>query len=103
MDTRLDCDINVSSGTVGTTRWASSTEPGPASNFSTSIDDPTAFINRTSTARFLVTEQVVFQPNDKFVIMPIFIYQRTKDRDPQHGWNQWVSFGARPEVFINKW
>jgi maltoporin len=74
---------------------------GPASNFSTSIDDPAAFIN--STARFLLTEQVVFQPNDRFAIMPIFIYQRTKDGSPQHGWNQWVSFGARPEVFFTKY
>jgi maltoporin len=74
---------------------------GPASNFSTSIDDPTAFIN--STARFLVTEQMVFQPNDRFAIMPIFIYQRTKDGNPQHGWNQWVSLGARPEIFFNKY
>jgi maltoporin len=74
---------------------------GPASNFSTAIDDPTAFIN--STARFLVTEQVVFQPNDRFAVMPIFIYQRTKDGNPQHDWNQWVSFGARPEVFFTKY
>jgi len=74
---------------------------GPASNFSTSIDDPTRFIN--STARFLLTEQVVLQPNDKFAIMPIFILQRTKDGNPQHGWEQWVSFGARPEVFFTKY
>ncbi len=74
---------------------------GPASNFNTSIDDPTPFIN--STARFLVTEQVLFQPNDRFAIMPIFIYQRTKDGNPQHDWNQWVSFGARPEVFFTKY
>jgi maltoporin len=74
---------------------------GPASNFSTSIDDPTRFIN--STARFLVNEQVLLQPNDKFAIMPIFIYQRTRDGNPQHGWDQWVSFGARPEVFFTKY
>jgi len=74
---------------------------GSASNFSTSIDDPTSFIN--STARFLVTEQVLVQPNDRFAIMPIFIYQRTKDGNPQHDWNQWVSFGARPEVFFTKY
>ena len=74
---------------------------GPASNFSTSIDDPTRFIN--STARFLVTEQVVFQPNEKFAIMPIFILQRIKDGNPQHGWDQWASFGARPEVFFTKY
>jgi len=74
---------------------------GPASNFSTSIDDPTRFIN--STARFLLTEQVLFQPNDKFAIMPIFVYQRTKDSNPLHSWQQWISFGARPEIFFTKY
>jgi len=74
---------------------------GPASNFSTSIGDPTRFIN--STARFLVTENVLFQPNDRFAIMPIFILQRSRDGNPQHGWDQWVSFGARPEVFFTKY
>lgn len=74
---------------------------GPASNFSTSIDDPTRFIN--STARFLLNEQVLLQPNDRFAIMPIFIYQRTKDGNPTHPWQQWVSFGARPEIFFNKY
>src|SRR6266496_2013297 len=74
---------------------------GQASNFSTSIDDPTRFVN--STARFLLTEQILFQPNDRFAIMPIFIYQRTKDGNPQHPWQQWVSFGARPEVFFTKY
>jgi len=73
---------------------------GPASNFSTSIDDPTRFIN--STARFLLSEQILLQPNEKFAIMPIFILQRTKDGNPQHGWDQWASFGARPEVFFTK-
>jgi len=74
---------------------------GPASNFSTSIDDPSRFIN--STARFLVTENILFQPNDRFAIMPIFIFQRTRDGNPQHGWDQWASFGARPEVFFTKY
>ena len=74
---------------------------GPASNFSTSIDDPTRFIN--STARFLVTENILFQPNDRFAIMPIFVYQRLKDGNPSHPWQQWVSFGARPEIFFNKY
>ena len=74
---------------------------GAASNFSTSIDDPTPFLH--SSARFLATEQVLFQPNDKFAIMPIFIYQRSKDGNPQHDWNQWVSFGARPEIFFTKY
>jgi maltoporin len=74
---------------------------GAASNFSTSIDDPTRFVN--SSARFLLTEQVVVQPNQRFAIMPIFVYQRIKDGDPQHPWQQWVSFGARPEVFFTKY
>jgi len=45
----------------------------------------------------------LFQPNDKFAIMPIFVYQRTKDGNPLHPWQQWVSFGARPEVFFTKY
>lgn len=73
---------------------------GAASNFASSIDDPTPFIN--STARLVVTEHLLLQPNDRFAIMPIFVYQRTKDGNPQHDWNQWVSFGARPEVFFTK-
>jgi maltoporin len=73
---------------------------GAASNFSTSIDDPTPFLH--SSARLLVTEQVLFQPNDRFAIMPIFVYQRTKDGNPGHGWSQWVSFGARPEIFFTE-
>ena len=74
---------------------------GAASRLSTSIDDPTRFID--STKKLLITEQVLFQPNDRFAIMPIFVYQRTKDGNPLHGWNDWVSFGARPEVFFTKY
>jgi maltoporin len=43
------------------------------------------------------------QPNDRFAIMPIFIFQRTRDGDPLHGHNDWVSFGARPEIFFSKY
>jgi len=74
---------------------------GAASNFSTSIDDPSRFVN--STTRFLLTEQILFQPNDKFAIMPILILQRTKDGNRLHGWDQWASFGARPEIFFTKY
>ena len=41
--------------------------------------------------------------HDKFALMPIFIYQRTRDGNPVHGWDQWVSFGGRPEVFFTKY
>jgi len=74
---------------------------GAASNFSTSLDDPTPYLH--GSARLLMTEQVLFQPNNKFAIMPIFIYQRAKDGNPRHDWNQWVSFGARPEYFFTKY
>ena len=79
---------------------------GAASNFSsngsgTVVENPTPFIN--SQAQLLINEQMLLQPNDKFAIMPIFIYQRTKDGNPMHPWQQWVSFGVRPEVFFNKY
>jgi maltoporin len=74
---------------------------GAASNFSTSIDDPTQFLHNS--AQFLVAEQVVVQPNDRFAIMPIFVYQRTKGGNPQDGWNQWASFGARPVIFFTRY
>jgi maltoporin len=74
---------------------------GAASNFSTSIDDPSRFIH--SEARLLVTDQLLFQPNDRFAVMPIFVYQRMKDGVPRHGWDQWVSLGARPEIFFTKY
>lgn len=34
--------------------------------------------------------------------MPIFLFQRTKDGNPLDPWNEWISFGARPEVFFTK-
>jgi len=74
---------------------------GAASNFSTSIDDPTAYLH--SAARFQFVEHLLLQPNDKFAIMPIFVYQRLKDGNPKHDWDQWVSFGARPEIFFTKY
>jgi len=78
---------------------------GAASNFSnpgngTTIPNPTPYIDFSR--QFLFTEQMVFQPNDKFAVMPIFVYQRTKDGNPQHDWVQWASFGVRPEVFFTK-
>src|SRR5580658_5884666 len=78
---------------------------GAASNFSnpgngTTIPNPTPYIDFSR--QFLFTEQMVLQPNDKFAVMPIFVYQRTKDGDPQHDWVQWASFGVRPELFFTK-
>jgi maltoporin len=74
---------------------------GAASNFSASLDDPTPYLR--SSRRFQVSEHVLFQPNDRFAIMPIVVYQRLKDGNPRHDWTHWVSFGARPEVFFTKY
>ena len=71
---------------------------GAASNFSTSIDDPTPFLKDSK--RFRIAEHLLLQPNDKFAIMPIFVYQRTQSGNPRDGWNRWISFGARPQVFF---
>jgi maltoporin len=73
---------------------------GAASNFSAFVDDPTPFIDRA--ARLLITGQLLFQRNDTFAIMPIAIYQRTRDGNPEHDWDQWISLGARPEWFFTK-
>ncbi len=64
------------------------------------IQNPSPYTNNS--AQLLISEQLVVQPNDWFGIMPIFLYQRTKDGNPADGWNQWESFGARPIVFFSK-
>ncbi|WP_158794726.1 maltoporin [Granulicella sp. L60] len=74
---------------------------GAASNFSTSVDIPTTY--QKSSERLQVTNHLLVQPNDRFAIMPIFIYQRTRDGDGLHGHNDWVSFGARPEIFFTRY
>lgn len=74
---------------------------GAASNFSTGVDDPLPSLDHS--ARLLITEQVLIQPNDTFAIMPIFVYQRTRPGDPRRGWDEWVSFGARPQLFVTRY
>jgi maltoporin len=67
---------------------------GAASDFNTSIVPPTPFSHNANT--FRITEQVLVQPNNRWSMMPIFIYQRSKDGNPAHGVDTWLSFGARP-------
>jgi maltoporin len=74
---------------------------GAASNFSTSIDDPTPFLK--SSERLLIADHLLIQPNDRFAIMPIFVFQRKRDGQPGHGFNDWASFGVRPEIFFTKY
>ena len=71
---------------------------GVASNFSTTIDLPNSFLE--SSERFRVAEHMLLQPNEIFAVMPIFVYQRVQSGNPNDGWDEWVSFGARPQVFF---
>src|SRR2546421_12933407 len=68
------------------------------SMFNKLLDNPTPYLKNSE--RFLLTEQVVVQPNKKFAIMPIAVYQRVKDGNPLHGTDRWLSFGARPQFFF---
>jgi maltoporin len=74
---------------------------GAASNFSTSIDNPSPYLG--SSERLLVAEHLLVQANDRFAIMPIFVFQRQRDGQPGHGFNDWASFGVRPVIFFTKY
>jgi len=71
---------------------------GNAANFSTSIDEPTVYLPNAHTFRF--TDSAVIQPNDKFAVQPVFIYQSQTDGNPANGTSTWVSLGARPVWFF---
>jgi maltoporin len=71
---------------------------GNAANFSTNIDVPTVYLANAHTFRF--TDSAVIQPNDKFAVQPVFIYQSQTDGNPANGTNTWISFGARPVWFF---
>ncbi|HUJ41779.1 MAG TPA: carbohydrate porin [Candidatus Acidoferrales bacterium] len=74
---------------------------GAASDFNTLVEDTGQF--RRNSERLLITEHLLLQPNDRFAIMPIFVFQRQRDGVPGHGFNDWASFGVRPEVFFTKY
>ena len=69
---------------------------GAASDFNTFIAAPSSFLQDSHT--FRITEQVLVQPNVRWSMMPIFLYQRYKDGNPAHGVDTWLSFGVRPVV-----
>jgi maltoporin len=78
---------------------------GAASNFSgpgIGATIPTPSPDTARSKQFLVTEQIVLQPNDKFAIMPILFFQRMKNPNTNNHMMQWVSFGVRPEVFLTR-
>ena len=71
---------------------------GNAANFSTGIDEPTVYLPNAHTFRF--TDSAVIQPNDKFAIQPVVIYQLQTDGNPANGTNKWFSLGGRPVFFF---
>jgi maltoporin len=73
---------------------------GPASNFSTAIDDPSPYAKDSQ--RLRIAEHALIQPNRYFAVMPIVIYQQTRTGIPGEGWGRWLSFGARPQVFLTE-
>jgi len=78
---------------------------GAASNFSgpgIGSTVPTPSLYTAKSKQFLIAEQIVLQPNDKFAVMPIFLFQRMKNLNTNGSSLQWVSFGARPAVFLTK-
>jgi maltoporin len=40
---------------------------------------PMPSLDTAKSKQFLVTEQIVLQPNDEFAVMPIFLFQRMKN------------------------
>ena len=73
---------------------------GVASNFSTSVLTPVPLIQNAKT--FLFTEHLLIQPNNRFAIMPVVLYQFQNDVNGVPGTNKWFSVGARPEFFFTE-
>jgi maltoporin len=69
---------------------------GPASNFSTTADAPV--LGTLETTQLLVTEHMLIQPNDRWSVMPIFVFDRKTGGPAGTGVDTWVSFGARPQI-----
>jgi maltoporin len=74
---------------------------GAASDFATNVEDPNPFLK--SSEKLLLTEHLLIQPNERFAIMPVFVFQRKRDGQPGHGFSDWASIGVRPEVFFTKY
>jgi maltoporin len=65
-------------------------------------DDSNSFTRHSQVKVVSGHEQIVLQPNDKFAVMSIFLFQRMKNLNTQNEWQQWVSFGVRPQVFLTR-
>jgi maltoporin len=67
---------------------------GPASNFSTSVEVPVP--GEQETTHLLLTEHLLIQPDKRWSLMPVFIYDRKTGGAAGAGVDTWVSFGVRP-------
>ncbi|HKX28407.1 MAG TPA: carbohydrate porin [Blastocatellia bacterium] len=73
---------------------------GAASNFSTLVDLPTPYLKDSRTFRMI--EHLVIQPNEKFSIMPAFVYQKSRSGRAQDRTDTWISLGVRPVFFFSE-
>jgi maltoporin len=74
---------------------------GAASNLVATAQPPTQ--NWQYSKTYLLTEHLLFQPNKSFAIMPIVVAAWNYNGDPQTHYTRWISTGARPIWFFNKY
>jgi len=67
----------------------------------TSLLEPTSQLSICRMRTFRFADSASFNPNDKFAIQPVVIYQLQTDGNPANGTNKWLSFGGRPVFFFN--
>ncbi len=74
---------------------------GAASNLVATAQAPTQNWQKAKT--YLFTDHSMFQPNDKFAVMPIVVAAWNFNGDPGTKYTRWISTGARPIWFFNKY
>ena len=73
---------------------------GAASNLIATAQAPTQNWQKART--YLFTDHSLFQPNNKFAVMPIFVAVWNYNGDPGSGYTRWINTGARPIWFFSK-
>jgi maltoporin len=67
---------------------------GPASTFTTGLEIPEP--GAKESAHLLITNHTLVEPNERWAVMPLFVYDRRTGGSAGDGVDTWVSFGARP-------
>jgi maltoporin len=62
---------------------------------------PTQYWRNSKT--FLVSDHSLIQPNTRFAVMPIVVAAWNYNGDSQTNYTRWISTGARPIFFFNKY